>query len=265
MEDAGDGEGGSGGDGFGPVEVLASGAGFVYGEHTAAVGAGSSVGAGLLVLAGGELEQVGATALPYQLVHGGYGAGGVLDVDDAVGVLGLDSDGGVGDGGGRAANEQGDVEALPLHLAGDGDHFVQGRSDQAAESDDVGVVFAGGVEYVLEGGHDAEVHYLVVVASEHDADYVLADVVNVALDCGDDDLAVGAGDVGVLSLGLDVGDEFGNGFLHDAGALDDLGQEHAAGSEEVAHDVHAVHERALDDVEGAVGGLTGFLYVGLDV
>ena len=84
---------------------------------------------------------------------------------DAVWVLGLDADGGVGDGGGRAAYEQGDVEFLAAHLAGDGDHLVEGRGYEAAESDDVGVVFAGGVEDVLEGGHDAEVHDLVVVAA----------------------------------------------------------------------------------------------------
>jgi len=34
-------------------------------------------------------------------------------------------------------------------------------------------------------------------------------------------------------------------------ALDDLRQEHLAGAEQVADDVHAIHERALDDVERA--------------
>ena len=66
-------------------------------------------------------------------------------MDDAVGVLGLDADGGVGDGGGRSSYKKGDVEFLPVHLAGDGDHLVEGRGYEAAESDDVGVVFAGGV------------------------------------------------------------------------------------------------------------------------
>ena len=144
-------------------------------------------------------------------------------MDDAVRVLGLDADGGVGDGSGRAPYEQGYVEFLPVHFAGDGDHLVEGRGNEAAESDDIGVVFAGGVEDVLEGGHDAEVHDLVVVASEHDSDDVLADVVDVALDGGDDDLAVGAGGVGVALLVLDEGDELGDGLLHDAGALDGPG------------------------------------------
>src|SRR3546814_1341919 len=49
-----------------------------------------------------------------------------------------------------------------------------------------------------------------------------------------------------------VGHEVGDGFLHDARAFDHLGQEHLAGAEEVADDVHAVHQRALDDLERLV-------------
>ena len=55
-------------------------------------------------------------------------------------------------------------------------------------------------------------------------------------------------------LGLDERDEVGDGLLHDPGALDDLGQEHLAGAEQVADDVHAVHQRPLDDLDRAVGG-----------
>ena len=45
----------------------------------------------------------------------------------------------------------------------------------------------------------------------------------------------------------------GDGLLHDAGALDDLGQEHLPGAEEVADDVHPVHQRALDDLDRTGG------------
>ena len=48
---------------------------------------------------------------------------------------------------------------------------------------------------------------------------------------------------------LEVRDEDRDGLLHDPGALDDLGQEHPAGPEQVADDVHPGHQRALDDVE----------------
>ena len=44
----------------------------------------------------------------------------------------------------------------------------------------------------------------------------------------------------------------GDGALHDAGALDDLRQEHLALAEQIADDVHAVHQRPLDDLDGMV-------------
>ena len=48
----------------------------------------------------------------------------------------------------------------------------------------------GALEDFFAGDHDAHVDDLVVVAGEHDADDVLADVVDVALDGGEDDLAL---------------------------------------------------------------------------
>ena len=94
--------------------------------------------------------------------------------------------------------------------------------------------------------HDAEVDHLVAVAAEHDADDVLADVVHVALDRREHD----AGRRGVLGLlRLHVRLEVGDRALHRARALDDLRQEHLPRAEEVAHDLHPVHQRAFDDVE----------------
>ena len=43
--------------------------------------------------------------------------------------------------------------------------------------------------------------------------------------------------------------EVGDRLLHHARALDDLRQEHLAGAEQVADDLHAVHQRPFDDVE----------------
>ena len=45
------------------------------------------------------------------------------------------------------------------------------------------------------------------------------------------------------------GSEIGHRPLHGARALDDLRQEHLAGAEQLADDLHAVHQRPLDDVE----------------
>ena len=48
---------------------------------------------------------------------------------------------------------------------------------------------------------------------------------------------------------LDVGDEVGDRLLHHARALHHLGEEHLPGAEQVANDVHAVHQRAFDDLD----------------
>ena len=52
-----------------------------------------------------------------------------------------------------------------------------------------------------------------------------------------------------------------DGLLHDPRALDDLRQEHLAGAEEVTHDSHPIHQRALDHVEWARVFQSGFLGV----
>ena len=59
--------------------------------------------------------------------------------------------------------------------------------------------------------------------------------------------------------------EIGDRALHRARALHDLRQEHPPGAEEVADDLHAVHERPLDHVERPVDTLTRLLDILLDV
>ena len=82
----------------------------------------------------------------------------------------------------RAADQQRQVEPAPLHLARDVDHLVERRRDQPREPDDARALLDGGVEDAVGRHHHPEVDHLVVVAAEHDADDVLADVVDVALD-----------------------------------------------------------------------------------
>ncbi len=199
----------------------------------------------------------------------GHGAAGVEHVDDGLAVVRRDLDGGVGAAGGGSADEQRQLEALALHLVGDVDHLVERGGDEAAEADHVGLLGLGALEDFFAGDHDAEVDDLVVVAGEDDADDVLADVVDVAFDGGEEDLALGlddfAGGCHRGLFGFHEGREVGYGLLHDAGGFDDLREEHLAGSEEVADYAHAVHERAFDDEERAAELDAGFFGVDLDV
>ena len=50
-------------------------------------------------------------------------------------------------------------------------------------------------------------------------------------------------------LGLDERQQVRDRLLHDARRLDHLRQEHLAGAEQVADDVHAVHQRAFDHLD----------------
>ena len=68
-------------------------------------------------------------------------------------------------------------------------HLVERGRDQAGEADDVDLLAPRRLEDLVGRHHDAEVDDLVVVAGEHDADDVLADVVDVALDGRHQDLA----------------------------------------------------------------------------
>jgi hypothetical protein len=152
---------------------------------------------------------------------------------------------------GRAADEQRDREPLPLHLARHVGHLVERGRDEAREPDHVGRDLLRLLEDLLARDHDAHVDDLVVVAREHDADDVLADVVHVALHRREHDLALrflqlsARGGLGLL--GLHEGLQIRDALFHHAGAFHDLRQEHFACAEEIADDAHAVHERAFDD------------------
>ena len=84
-------------------------------------------------------------------------------------------------------------------------------------------------------------------------DDVLADVVHVALDGRDDDLALRPARRRrrrhALLLCLDVGHQVRDRLLHHARRLHHLRQEHLARAEQVADDVHAVHQRPFDHVD----------------
>ena len=152
----------------------------------------------------------------------------------------------------------------PLHLAAHVDHLLERGRDEAGEADHVRLALARRLQDLVGGHHHPEVDHLVVVAAQHHAHDVLADVVDVALDRGHHDPALGPPRARHL-LRLQERLQVGHRLLHDAGALDHLGQEHAARPEQLPHHVHAVHERALDHGQGPAELLSRLLRVGLDV
>ena len=165
---------------------------------------------------------------------------------------------------GGAADQERHFEALPLHLGGDVAHFVERRRDQAGQPDDVGLFGDRRLQDFLRRHHDAEIDDVVIVALEHDADDVLADVVHVALDGGQHDLAVRRNVRAAVLVLLHVRHQIGDGLLHHARRFHHLRQEHPARAEQVADDVHAVHQRAFDHGERTRQLVARFLDVGFD-
>ena len=202
----------------------------------------------------------------YQRLRHADRAAGVLHPDRRRLVVRVDLQRGMRARGGRAADQQGQGEALALHLARHMAHFLQRGRDQPGQADEVGLDLARGIEDLLRRHHHPEVDHLEVVAGQHHADDVLADVVHVALDRGHHDLAVvPAGIAGAQFLRLDERQQPGHRLLHHPRRFHHLRQEHLAGAEQVADHVHAVHQRAFDHVQRARGLQPRFLGIGLDV
>ncbi len=153
--------------------------------------AGRGVGLSERFVLGAMLRDEGIFAVVAEQAGGnGYGAAGVEDVDYRLAVVRSDLDGCVPPACGCSADEQRQLEPLPLHLAGHVNHLVERRRDEAAETDQVHLFRLGAFENFFTRDHDAHVDDFVVVAGEDDADDVLADVVNVTLDGCEQDLSL---------------------------------------------------------------------------
>ena len=110
-------------------------------------------------------------------------------------------------------------------------------------------MFNGCLEDFFGGHHHAKVNHFVVITLQHDTDDIFTDVVYITLDGSHDNFAFG---LGVFALfRFDIGNQVGHGLFHNASRLDHLGQKHFASAKQVAHHVHAVHQRAFDHLDGA--------------
>mmetsp|Transcript_2679 Transcript_2679/g.6394 ORF Transcript_2679/g.6394 Transcript_2679/m.6394 type:complete len:486 (+) Transcript_2679:349-1806(+) len=221
-----------------------------------------------LVELGRVLDQVIAQGGVQQVGHHRHRPRGVEDMDGGASLEArLDLHCSVHARRRGSANEEGQLDALALHLLGHRHHLVQRRRDEARQTNDVSLLLDGRLEDLVAGSHDAEVHHAVVVAAEDNTDDVLADVVHVALHSRQHNSSSRLGrEVWVLLnhallLLLHEGKQVRHSLLHHTGALDHLRQEHLARAKEIADDVHAGHEGALDDVERPRVVLAGLLSV----
>ena len=183
-------------------------------------------------------------------------------MNDVPGVFGGDLHRRVPGRGGRATDQEGQFQSLVLEFLGHLHHLVEAGRDQAAEPHDVDLLGLGLLDDLRAGHHHAQVDHLVAVASQHHAHDVFADVMHVALDGGHQHAApFYRGRSLRLSLLLHVGQEMVDRPFHDAGALHHLRQEHLSFAKQVAHRLHATHQRAFDDLQAGGIVLPGILDV----
>ena len=171
--------------------------------------------------------------------------------------------------GGRTANQQRQLEPLPLHLPRHVHHLVERRRNQPAQTDDVCPYFARALQNPLRENHHAQVDNLVVVAGQHHAHDVFADVVHVALHRREHNLALRAHHLArrdhLRLLRLHEWRQVRDSLLHHARRLDHLRQKHFARAEQVAHHPHARHQRSFNHAQRPSQLFSRLFRVGFDV
>ena len=145
-------------------------------------------------------------------------------------------------------------------------HFIQRRRDEARQADQIGTDLFRCAEDLLCRHHHTQIGYFEVVTLQDHAHDVLANVVDITLNRGHNNLAL-CGRIVVL-LRFDKRHEMSHALFHYPRRFDNLGQEHLAGTEQISYHVHAVHQRTLDDVQGSLSGTSRLLrivyHVGVD-
>ena len=114
-------------------------------------------------------------------------------------------------------------------------HLIERRRDQATEPDDVGPFLVRGFENLLARNHHAEIDHVETVTTQHDANDILADVVNITLHRREDDSTSPASSIddgrllarsesllGSDAFGFHERFEVGDSLLHHAGTFDHL-------------------------------------------
>ena len=218
------------------------------------------------VVIGPDLGAVGLSVVAEQLLHHGDGTGSVVHVDQGAGISRLNFYSGVHPRSRGAANEQRQADVLALHLPRHKDHFVQGGGDESAEANGIHAVGQGFVQDFLGGHHHAQVDDFKIVALEDHPHNVLADVVDVAFDCGEQNFALFAGGAAGFAGGcLKIRFQPRHRALHNPSGLDHLRQKHFSGTKQVPHRIHAAHQRTFDDGQRTAQGVQRFRRIGFDV
>ena len=93
----------------------------------------------------------------------------------------------------RSTNHERNLAAtevlIALHLACDIRHFFKARSNESRQTNDIGFLSLGTCQNFGSRDHDTHVDDFKVIALKHNRDNILTDIVHIAFDGRDHDLA----------------------------------------------------------------------------
>ena len=199
--------------------------------------------------------------------HNPHRAAGIRHIDRlACRIIGVDFHRRMHTAGRRPADQQRNIHARAFHFRRDMDHFIQRRGDQAGQADDIHILSLGDLKDFRSRHHHAQINDVVIVAGQHDAHDILADVMHIAFDRGHQHLARRfAPRPAIQALFLfHIGQQHRDRLFHHAGGFHDLRQEHLARAEQIANHIHPRHQRAFDHMQRAGGAQTRLFGIGID-
>ena len=162
-----------------------------------------------------------------------------------------------------STNEEWYFHVCAFHFSGDGNHFIEGGSDESRKTDDLGSPFTGFFENGFPGNHHANVFDFEVVACEYNADNIFSDVMHIAFYGGKQDFS--SRTCRTVFFIFHEGEQIGDGFFHNAGAFYHLRKKHFSSAKEISDGAHTIHKRSLNYIEWARVFFSGFFYVFIDV
>src|SRR3546814_12557147 len=109
-------------------------------------------------------DVVHAPALGQQVADHAHRLGGVVHMDHRAVVMRRDLHRRVQPAGGRPADQQGQLEALALHVLGEVHHLVEARRDQAGDADAIGLLLTRRFADLRRRAHAPTIYHAVAVA-----------------------------------------------------------------------------------------------------
>ena len=107
---------------------------------------------------------------------------GIGDVNRLTGgIIRIDFDSRMNFRGRRPANQQRNIETPAFHFGRHMTHLVKAWRNQPAQTDNVDLLFYRAINNIIGRNHDAHIDDIEIIALQHNANDILANVMHVAL------------------------------------------------------------------------------------